>query len=132
MNDSALFCIAGVALVGTAIVSIVITRRRHQKEYREYLAPELNRYGLQFVSARYPGAFRVGPFPVVEPRANRHLRTNIGSFVEFREVRCIDEAGHHFTVWAKLDFVFYMLQQLSWRVEPGESFPDSARGLLEN
>ena len=133
MKDMSLFWIAGITvMVATAIVGLVVARHRHRKDYRGYLAPELERHGLQFVSARYPGAFRVGPFPFIEPRANRHLQTNIGSFVEYREVDCIDRAGRHFTVWAQLDFVFYILQRLRWRIEAGASFPESAKGLLEN
>lgn len=132
MNDTPLFCIAGIAALATVTGGVIITRRRHQKDYREYLAPELQRHGLQFVSARYPGVFRIRPFPIIEPRANRHLLTNVCSFVEYREVHCTDAAGRQFTVWAQLDFVSYTLQRLRWRIEPGADLPDSAKGLLEN
>ncbi len=132
MSNTAVFNLIGIAAVLTAVIGFAVVRRRHQRDYREYLAPELLRHGLQFVSARYPGAFRVGPFPIVEPRANRHLQTNVGSFVEYRLVSCADSAGRQYEVWAKLDFAGYVLQQLCWRVEPSANLPDSARGLLES
>ena len=120
---------AGVLSV---MAGVVVTLRRHRKDYREYLAPELSRHGLHFESAHYHGFLRVGPFPIMAPRANRHVQTNVGSFVEYRVVACRDAAGKRFELWAELDFEFYVLQQISWLAELSACLPDSARALLKN
>jgi hypothetical protein len=132
MSNATVYFVVAVGGVLSLTVCFVQAKRRRPKDYREYLAPALSQHGLQFVSARYPGLFRVGPFPMVEPRASRRLRGDFGSFVEYRVVSCADGAGRQFDVWAQLDFVAYVLQRLRWRTEPGSAIPDSAKALLES
>lgn len=132
MSDAVIYTVVGVGVGLSLVVVYVTAQQRHRKDYREYLAPALSQHGLQFVSARYPGVFKVGPFPIVESRANLNRRVNFGSFVEYRVISCVDQAGRPFELWAQLDFVAFVLQRLRWKAGHESNIPDSAKALLEN
>lgn len=71
MNDIALYIGIGLLVLGGLVVQFTVARRRHRRDYRKDLEPILAKHGLTFVSARWPGMFKVGPFPKVEIETGR-------------------------------------------------------------
>jgi hypothetical protein len=117
----------------SAAVALLTALRRHRKDYREFLEPALAAQGLAFVSSKYPGIFKVGPFPKFEIQPLR-IRVNIlgvsGQHSEYRIVTFHDPAGRPHEIWANLDFEGFRLRRIRWRAEDKEALPESARALL--
>ena len=97
MSDIVLFIGIGLLMVGVLAVQLVITRRRHGRDHRKELEPILNAHGLAFVSARWPGRSKVGPFPKIEIEVSRpqsRVGGIRGEYTEYRIVTVQDSQGN--------------------------------------
>jgi hypothetical protein len=128
-----------IAIVGFALVGVYqwrVSQRRHRLNYREYLEPVLGGYGVKFVSAVFPGAFNVGPFPKIERIDGPEILVNgrpIG-YLQYRIVSFDDEDGNRHCLWALLHFEYEKLKSLRWRVDEQERprLPEGLSQLIEN
>ena len=66
MSDSVLYIGIGVLVASGLAVQLMITHRRHERGHRKDLEPILKAHELTFVSSRWPGRLKVGPFPKFE------------------------------------------------------------------
>jgi hypothetical protein len=132
MVDLMYMGIALLVAIGLA-VPILMARHRHRRDYREDLEPILETHGLTFVSARWPGLFRVGPFPKIEIQDGR-LQSRVGGirgeYDEHRIVTVEDSRGREYELWAKLEFELFRLRRIRWRAEKELDFPPQFRALL--
>ncbi len=122
-------------VVGGLAVQFVIARRRHRRDHRDDIEPILAVHGLTFVSVRWPGMFKVGPFPNVEIEVGRpQSRAGgiRGEYDEYRIVTVHDSQGKIHELWAKLEFELFRLQRIRWRTGDCQNLPSQARGILEN
>jgi hypothetical protein len=125
----------GALLVVGLVVRFLIRRRRHRRDYREHLEPILAERGLKFVSATYPGMFKIGPFPKFEIEVGRpysHVCGSRGEYCEYRIVTFSDSEGKTHQVWAQVEFEMFRFRRVRWRAENKEHLPASAKALLEN
>ncbi len=135
MNGALLYVGIGLLVVAGLAVQFVITRRRHGRDHRKELEPILNAHGLTFVSANWPGTFKVGPFPKVEVEVDRpqsRVGGISGEHDEYRIVNVRDSHGNSHELWAKLEFELFRLRRIRWRAEDGQNLPSQARALLED
>ena len=125
----------GVLVLGGFAIQLVITNRRHGRDHRKELEPILARHALTFVSAKWPGRFKVGPFPKFEIDVGRP-RSRVGGirgeYDEYRIVTVKDSQGNTHELWARLEFELFRLQRIRWRAENGHILPAQTRELLEN
>ena len=134
MNDIALYIGIGLLVLGGLAVQFTITRRRHRRDYRNDLEPILVKHGLTFVSARWPGMFKVGPFPKIEIEIGRpQSRAGgiRGEYDVYRIVTVQDAKRNIHKLWAKLEFELFGLRRISWRAEKSQHLPPEAREMLE-
>jgi len=135
MSDIALYIGIGVLVAGGLAVQILITHRRHMRDHRKDLEPILKTHGLTFVSASWPGRFKVGPFPKFEIEVGRpqsRVGGIRGEFDEYRIVTVQDSRGNLHELWANLEFELFRLRRIRWRAENAKSLPSQAREMLEN
>ena len=135
MMEFALYIGIGLLVIGGLAFQLVITRRRHGRDHRKDLEPILAAHGLAFVSARWPGRLKVGPFPKFEIEVGRpQSRAGgiRGEYDEYRIVRVQDLQGDSHELWAKIEFELFRLRRIRWRAENDQHFPSQARALLEN
>lgn len=135
MSDTVLYIGIGMFAVGGLAVYLVIAFRRHGRDHRKDLEPILAAHGLAFVSARWPGMFKVGPFPKFEVEVGRP-RSRVagisGEYDEYRIVTVQDSQGSIHELWAKLEFELFRLRQIRWRAENDQNLPSQARAMLED
>jgi hypothetical protein len=135
MSDSAWYIGIGLLVVSGLVVHLVITRRRHGRDHRKDVESILASHGLIFVSARWPGMFKVGPFPKFEIEVG-HLQSRVGGirgeYDEYRIVIVQDSEGNTHELWAKLEFELFRIRQIKWRAENSQNLPSQARQLLES
>ena len=134
MNESGMYLVIGLFLIGGLAVQFIIARRRHQKDHRQDLEPILAAHGLTFVSAKWPGMFKVGPFPKFEFKmAGPQSRMGgvRGEYTEYRIVTCQDSQGNKHLLWVQLEFELFQLTEVRWRVEEGQDLPSQALGMVE-
>ena len=115
MSEIVLYIAIGIFLIGGLAVQLVIIRRRHQRDYREELAAILAAHGLTFVSARWPGMFKVGPFPkfgVEVGLPQSRIGGMRGEYDEYRVVIVKDAQGNIYELWARLEFELFRLQRI--------------------
>lgn len=125
---------AGAVVALSLFIQYLVARRRHKRDYSEYLEPILQRQGLVFVSGRYPGIFKVGPFPKVEfqwGRPQSHVLGFRGEFSEYRTVIVQDAGGRRHQVWAMIEFEGFELRRVRWRAENKQGLPPSLLSMLE-
>ena len=135
MSDIALYIGIGVLVAGGLAVQVLITHRRHRRDRRKDLEPILKTHGLTFVSASWPGRFKVGPFPKFEIEVGRpqsRVGGIRGEFDEYRIVTVQDSRGNLHELWANLEFELFRLRRIRWRAENAKSLPSQAREMLEN
>lgn len=135
MTDTTTICaVAGFLLLGV-VSAFVISRRRHQRDLREYLEPELRRCGVDFISAVYPGMFKVGPFPKFEHESGRPQSMIGGTRGEYNEYRIVsfkDSTGTVYRLWALVEFEMFQFRRVRWRAEKRDGVPSSVLPILEN
>ena len=135
MSDIVLYIGIGLLVAGGLAVQLLITHRRHRRDHRKDLEPILKTHGLTFVSASWPGSFKVGPFPKCEievgPPQSRVGGTR-GEYDEYRIVTVQDSQGKIHELWAKLEIEVFRLRRIRWRAENAKSLPSQAREMLEN
>jgi hypothetical protein len=135
MSDIVLYIGIGVLVASGLAVQLLITHRRHRHDHRKDLEPILKAHGLTFVSARWPGRFKVGPFPKFEIEVGRpqsRVGGIRGEYDEYRIVTVQDSQGKIHEHWAKLEFEVFRLRRIRWRAENGKNLPTQAREMLEN
>jgi hypothetical protein len=135
MSDTTgIYAIGCFVLIG-GVTAFVISRRRHQRDLREYLEPVLQKCGVTYISAVYPGIFKVGPFPKFEVERDRPESTVGGISGEYNEYRVVsfsDSNGHVFRLWALVEFEMFQFRRVRWRAEQKDSLPLTILSLLEN
>jgi hypothetical protein len=124
----------GLLLLGIVFEAFRITRS-HKKDFREYLEPDLRKCGAEFLSAVYPGMFKVGPFPKFETEFGRPQSIRGGTRGEYNEYSIVsfrDSEGRTYRLWALLEFECFELRRVRWRAEEQESLPLSVLPILTN
>ena len=124
----------GVLVLCGFAIQLVIRNRRHGRDHRKDLEPVLARHALAFVSAKWPGRFKVGPFPKFEIELGRpQSRAGgiRGEYDEYRLVTAKDSKGNTHELWARLEFELFRLRRIRWRAENEQNLPAQARALLE-
>ena len=135
MSDIVLYIGIGVLVVSGLAVQLLIAQRRHRRDHRKELEPILKTHGFAFVSARWPGRFKVGPFPKFEIEVGRpqsRIGGIRGEYDEYRIVTFQDSKGNNHELWAKLEFELFRLRRIRWCAENAGSLPSEAREMLEN
>ena len=135
MSDIVLYIGIGLLVAGGLAVQLFITHRRHMRDHRKNLEPILKTYGLTFVSASWPGRFKVGPFPKFEIEVGlpqSRVGGIRGEYDEYRIVTVQDSQGKIHELWAKLEFELFRLRKIKWRAENDMNLPAQAREMLEN
>ena len=134
MTDYPWYIGIGVLVFGGLAIQLVITNRRHARDHRKDLEPILARHALTFVSARWPGRFKVGPFPKFEIEVGRpQSRAGgiRGEYDAYRIVTVKDSKGNTHELWVRLEFELFRLRRIRWRAENGHNLPAQAKDLLE-
>ncbi|WP_028584854.1 hypothetical protein [Desulfogranum mediterraneum] len=134
MDNLVLYIFIVCGLAGIA-VQLLILKKRHRKDYCQFLGPILAKKKLQLISSVFPGWFAVGPFPKVEvesgrPQSNLPLLGR-GEYSQYRLVTVADSSGRQYTLWALLEFELFELRRVRWRVGQGDTAPEEAEDLLE-
>jgi hypothetical protein len=135
MRDIEIFWIIGISLFVGGGSTLAILRRRHQRDLREFLEPDLRKCGVTFISAVYPGSFKVGPFPTFEGPGSRPQTTIGGIRGEYNEYRIVtfsDPKGAVFRLWALVEFEMFQFRRVRWRAEQKDSLPQSVLSIVEN
>ncbi len=117
------------------VVYIFIAQRRHKKKYREQIKPVLEAHGLKYISEKYPGVFKIGPFPKFEVKIGRPQSKFLGISGEYSEYRIItveDAEENQYEIWAKIEYEIFKIHRIRWRAENPEILPESAKNLFEN
>lgn len=130
------YLIGFIVLVATGIfIYVFIIWRRHQKDYREHLEPILNAHGFKFVTAKWPGFFKVGPFLSFEVEKGR-VQSRIfgfrGEFSEYRIVKFQDPKGQLYEIWANIEFELFRFRRVRWRAYNTQDLPENTKAMLEN
>ena len=129
----------GAFLLGGVVLSVVLSRRRHRKDLRVYLEPDIKKAGMEFVSAVAPnGLLNCGPFPNFEFgswKATGNFSAagvqTSGDYDEYRIVSFRDSQGQIHRLWAMVEFESYHLSRVRWRAERIEGLPSSVLAILE-
>ncbi len=135
MHDKVFYVLVGVLVAGGLVVQFFITRRRHRRDHRADIEPILSAHGLAFVSARWPGMFKVGPFPrfeIISGRPQSRVGGIRGEYDEYRIVTVQDSQGKNHEIWALLEFELFCLRRIRWRGRHADELPPQARGMLED
>ena len=130
-----IYIVIGTLVFGALSVQLIITRRRHGKDHREDLQPILAEEGLIYVTSRWPGMFKVGPFPKFEVEVGRpqsRIGGIRGEYDEYRIVTVQDSQGNIFETWARLEFELFQLKGIRLRMEAGHNVPAQAQKIVEN
>ena len=119
-----------IVLAGT----LVMSGQRHKLDLSQYLEPPLQACGMTFISAIYPGLFKVGPFPKFEMTVGPATTVNgrRGEYSEYRIVNFKDSGGRDFQLWALVEFEAFEFKNVRWRAEQKVSLPSSVLAILEN
>ena len=134
MSDIVLYIGIRVLVAGGFGVQLLITHRRHGRDHRKDFEPILKTHELTFVSSRWPGRLKVGPFPKFEIQVGRpqsRVGGIRGEFAEYRIVTVRDSRGNLHELWANLEFEIFRLRRIRWRAENAKSLPSQAKELLE-
>lgn len=130
-----MFSTSIVILVAAGIsFYFLIIFRRHQKDYREHLQPILKTHGLRFVAARWPGFFKLGPFPKLEVEKGRSQSRIFGIRGEFDELRIVtfkDSGGQSYEAWANVEFELFRLRRIRWRLNNTQDLPENVKAMIE-
>lgn len=135
MSNISLHIAFGLFLTVGLTVQLVIAYRRHKQDHRKDLEPILSDHGLTFVSARWPGLFKVGPFLKFEidvKRPQSRIGSLRGEYDEYRIVTAKDSQGNMYQLWAKLEFEVFKLQSIKWRIEEGRPVPTQIVEIIDN
>ena len=135
MSDIVLYIGIGVLVASGLAVQLMIPHRRHERGHRKDLEPILKAHGLTFVSSRWPGRLKVGPFPKFEIKVGRpqsRVGGIRGEYDEYRIVTVQDSQGKIHELWAKLEIEVFRLRRIWWRAENGMNLPMQAKEMLEN
>ena len=135
MNSIELYIGIGILVVAGCAVQFVVSYRRHRRDHRQDLEPMLKSHGLTFISAKWPGLFKVGPFPKVEVEIGRpqsRFGGIRGEYDEYRVVTVKDSQGNRFEIWARLEFELFRLRRIRWRADKSRNASLQDISFLEN
>ena len=134
MSHIVLYIGIGVLVASGLAVQLMITHRRHERGHRKDLELILKTHGLTFVSSRWPGRLKVGPFPKFEIEVGRpqsRVGGIRGEFDEYRIVTVQDSRGNLHELWANLEFELFRLRRIRWRAENAGNLPSQSREMLD-
>lgn len=81
-------------------------KNSNKKDFRYLIEPELEKYGLKYIKADYPGLFKVGPFKKFEIEIGK-LQINDGGIQYeqryYRKVTALTNDNKEVVIWAKID-----------------------------
>ena len=135
MNSIELYIGIGILVVAGCAVQFVVSYRRHRRDHRQDLEPMLKSHGFTFISAKWPGLFKVGPFPKVEVEVGRpqsRFGGIRGEYDEYRVVTVKDSQGNRFEIWARLEFELFRLRHIRWRADKSRNASLQDISFLEN
>ena len=135
MSVTILYIVIGMLAVAGLALQLAVARRRHNRDHRNDLEPILAAHGLTFVAARWPGIFKVGPFPQFEIEVGRpqsRLGGIRGEYDTYRVVSARDSNGNLHALWARIEFEGFRLRRISWRSKNEQNLPSPARRILDN
>lgn len=135
MNSIELYIGIGILVLAGCAVQFVVSYRRHRRDHRQDLEPMLKSHGLTFISAKWPGLFKVGPFPKVEVEVGRpqsRFGGIRGEYDEYRVVTVKDSQGNRFEIWARLEFELFRLRRIRWRADKSRNASLQDISFLEN
>ena len=135
MNGIALYIGIGLLVAIGLALQFAIVLRRHKCDHQKELEPVLAAHGLTFVSARWPGIFKVGPFPQFEIEVGRpqsRVGGIRGEYDTYRIVSAQDSQGNLHELWARFEFEGFRLQQIRWRSENEQNLPPQVRQILND
>ena len=135
MNSIELYIGIGILVVAGCAVQFVVSYRRHRRDHRQDLEPMLKSHGLTFISAKWPGLFKVGPFPKVQVEVGRPKSRFVGirgEYDEYRVVTVKDSQGNRFEIWARLEFELFRLRRIRWRADKSRNASLQDISLFEN
>jgi len=135
VTDTALYIGIGFFLLLGAFIQFFVQWRRHHRDFTKELEPVLRSVGLRFVSATWPGWFKVGPFPKLEVELGRpqsRVGGIHGEYAEYRIVTFRDSEGQTHEIWAKIEFEMFRLRRIRWDATRKRKLPEAAKELIEN
>jgi hypothetical protein len=121
-------------IVTLLVVSVALVLRRHRRDHREHLEPVLAKHGYEYISSRWPGLFRTGPFPKFEIEvgvAQSHKMGVRGEYDTYRVVHVRDRDGNTFVLWACIVFEAFRVREIRWRIANQSDMPEGMEQLLE-
>ena len=134
MSVTFLYIGIGMLVIAGLAFQLAIARRRHKRDHRMDLEPVLNAHGLSFVSSKWPGMFKVGPFPQFEIEVGRpqsRVGGIRGEYDTYRIVSARDAHGNLHELWARIEIEGFRLRRISWRSENEQNLPSTARRILD-
>jgi len=76
------------------------------KDFRELIEPQLEKYGMKYIKAEYPGIFKVGPFKKFEIEIGKPQINNGAVRYEkryYRKITVLANNKKEIEIWAKID-----------------------------
>ena len=128
MNGNDLYIGIGV------FVAVALALRRHKRDHQKELEPVLAAHGLTLVSAKWPGLFKVGPFPKFEIEVGRpqsRVGGIRGEYDTYRIVSARDSQGNLHELWARIEFEGFRLRQIRWRSANERDLPSQVQQILD-
>jgi hypothetical protein len=99
------------------------------------LEPELQKCGVELISAVYPGVFQVGPFPKFEVQfgvPQSQVGDVRGEYNSYRIVTIKDSDGKQYEIWALVEFEKFKFSRVRWRAEHKDELPQGVLTILES
>jgi hypothetical protein len=135
MTDNTTICLFAGFLLAGIVSALCVSGQRHRKDLSAYLEPTLKQHGFKFISAVYPGLFKVDPFPKIEferGRPQSKVGGIRGEYSEYRIVSFSDSNGQVYSLWAVVEFEMFRFRRVRWRAKNKNLLPKSILPLLEN
>lgn len=77
-----------------------------KKDFRKLIEPQLEKYGMKYIKAEYPGIFKVGPFKKFEIEIGKP-QINGGAINyekrNYRKITALTSKNSEVEIWAKID-----------------------------
>jgi hypothetical protein len=79
-------------------------RKAHARKFRESIEKEIEPYGFKYISSRFPGTMKVGPFRhgILEIFYVLKNGGSIRDHIHYRIVQFSDSEGNNHRIWLKV------------------------------